>query len=624
MICSSVKATSLDPNIVFHGQTYLQLLRKHLPRLLLLTATLYHIIIRQFPLSLSLLQYHSCVLSLSPHMASPLTTINSNPTFSSLPPQFIMTSFSDLLSNNNNNTNTSDNNMNMDLHSNWEASEFNHHQVGLDVPISPSSYLAFASGFSATEFFNSSMFLPSPNIFAPPTTEAFAGQSFNWRNNSGEEKQHDKEDQKNHSDFSFQTQIHSSSSMYEVQEPLKKQDMWKFNEPTKQTNFLSERTATKSEYSSIQSFSSEIAASKPEMQNNSVPESGYLNYTNASQSFRQQKRSEDGYNWRKYGQKQVKGSENPRSYYKCTHPSCSVKKKVERSLDGQITEIVYKGHHNHPKPQSRRTGSQSIHQPSSSCTNSGISDQSVVTLGNPQMDHVSIPEDSSASVGEDEFEQTSQTSYSGADEDDLGPDAKRWKGDNENDVYSTSGSRTVREPRVVVQTTSEIDILDDGYRWRKYGQKVVKGNPNARSYYKCTAPGCSVRKHVERAAHDIKAVITTYEGKHNHDVPAARGTANYNMNRNPLSSCTSNVPMPIRPSAVNCYSNSSSFTNSLYNARLPANGNQESSGSFGYSALSRPMGSYTNHAQYSDAAYSKAKDERKDDSFLQSFLSKEF
>ncbi|KAK6140331.1 hypothetical protein DH2020_025926 [Rehmannia glutinosa] len=58
----------------------------------------------------------------------------------------------------------------------------------------------------------------------------------------------------------------------------------------------------------------------------------------------------DGHNWRKYGQKQVKGSEYPRSYFKCTHPNCPVKKKVEKTLDGQIAEIVYKGEHNHPKP----------------------------------------------------------------------------------------------------------------------------------------------------------------------------------------------------------------------------------------------------------------------------------
>lgn len=64
--------------------------------------------------------------------------------------------------------------------------------------------------------------------------------------------------------------------------------------------------------------------------------------------------SEDGFNWRKYGQKQVKGSEYPRSYYKCTHPNCQVKKKVERSHEGHITEIIYKGAHNHPKPPPNR------------------------------------------------------------------------------------------------------------------------------------------------------------------------------------------------------------------------------------------------------------------------------
>ncbi|KAI4388547.1 hypothetical protein MLD38_000866 [Melastoma candidum] len=70
----------------------------------------------------------------------------------------------------------------------------------------------------------------------------------------------------------------------------------------------------------------------------------------------------------------------------------------------------------------------------------------------------------------------------------------------------SGATRAIREPRVVVQTTSEVDILDDGYRWRKYGQKVVKGNPNPRSYYKCTSTGCTVRKHVERASHDLKGI----------------------------------------------------------------------------------------------------------------------
>ncbi|XP_039047691.1 probable WRKY transcription factor 33 isoform X1 [Hibiscus syriacus] len=315
---------------------------------------------------------------------------------------------------------------------------------------------------------------------------------------------------------------------------------------------------------------------------------------------------EDGYNWRKYGQKLVKGSENPRSYYKCTYPNCPTKKKVERSLDGQITEIVYKGSHNHPKPQLMR-GSQA-----SSSNSAEISDQSV---GSFLMQDGTL----SGSVEEDEFDQASPISNTNGDDiNENEPDSKRWKGENENEGIIGYGSKAVKEPRIVVQTTSDIDILDDGYRWRKYGQKVVKGNPNPRSYYKCTTIGCPVRKHVERASRDLRAVINTYEGKHNHDVPAARGRA-YAMNR-PTSTATANnvnapMAMPIRPSAVQSHPLNIIYPNSGSTWEIP----QHNNGGFGFSRLSKPIGSYMNQTQFSDAVF--AKDEPRDDSFLDGFLS---
>lgn len=37
-----------------------------------------------------------------------------------------------------------------------------------------------------------------------------------------------------------------------------------------------------------------------------------------------------------------------------------------------------------------------------------------------------------------------------------------------------------KEPRFAFITKTEIDHLDDGYRWRKYGQKTVKNSPYPR------------------------------------------------------------------------------------------------------------------------------------------------
>ncbi|MBA0789551.1 hypothetical protein Gotri_026926 [Gossypium trilobum] len=76
-----------------------------------------------------------------------------------------------------------------------------------------------------------------------------------------------------------------------------------------------------------------------------------------------------------------------------------------------------------------------------------------------------------------------------------------------------------REPRFAFMTKSEVDHLEDGYRWRKYGQKAVKNSSFPRSYYRCTTTSCNVKKRVERSFTDPSMVITTYEGQHTHPSP---------------------------------------------------------------------------------------------------------
>nr|QFI57462.1 WRKY67 [Glycyrrhiza glabra] len=77
----------------------------------------------------------------------------------------------------------------------------------------------------------------------------------------------------------------------------------------------------------------------------------------------------------------------------------------------------------------------------------------------------------------------------------------------------------LERPRVTFRTRSELEIMDDGYKWRKYGKKAVKNSPNLRNYYKCSSEGCSVKKRVERDRDDSSYVITTYDGVHNHESP---------------------------------------------------------------------------------------------------------
>ncbi|KAJ4805076.1 WRKY transcription factor [Rhynchospora pubera] len=418
-------------------------------------------------------------------------------------------------------------------------------------PFSPSSFLAIPGGLTPTELLDSPVLLSSSHhshILPSPTTGAFPGKAFNFR-----------------------------ESETVKQESTKPQ--------------ISQREEAPKDNST------EIPA---EIKSNSIQTNQESNG-----QIKEQNKSEDGYNWRKYGQKNVKGSENPRSYYKCTYANCPTKKKVERNLQGEITKIVYKGGHNHAMPVAPRRNSHSISQ-------SSLNDSKPI-------DSVATPENSSVTFGDDDADMSSQKNNACEDEFDEEPEAKRWKEEGENEGSSGSGRQSVKEPRVVVQTLSEIDILDDGYRWRKYGQKVVKGNPNPRSYYKCTTTGCPVRKHVERASHDARAVITTYEGKHNHDVPMSRGNGSHNISR-PLPNDLSNA-MAMRPVAINSFTNHLT-TNPIFGARLNAQGNQAPIQEMllGQGGYFPGYGTSGNSSYMNQSLIGRAKDEPREDLLMEQFL----
>ncbi|CAN8286097.1 unnamed protein product [Cochlearia groenlandica] len=100
---------------------------------------------------------------------------------------------------------------------------------------------------------------------------------------------------------------------------------------------------------------------------------------------------------------------------------------------------------------------------------------------------------------------------------------KRSHAINEKDSRIVSKKRKITEEKktekvsVFVGTGQEKGLIDDGFLWRKYGQKEIHGSTNPRGYFRCThrfTQSCLAVKQVQKSDKDPSIYEVKYLGDH--------------------------------------------------------------------------------------------------------------
>lgn len=80
---------------------------------------------------------------------------------------------------------------------------------------------------------------------------------------------------------------------------------------------------------------------------------------------------------------------------------------------------------------------------------------------------------------------------------------------NEDDDREEEQEKDLRGHRLV--------LPEDGFEWKKYGQKFIKTIRKFRSYFKCQDSGCIAKKRAEWCTSDPTNIRIVYDGNHTHD-----------------------------------------------------------------------------------------------------------